>query len=177
MEGPKEPIHQNPPYRPAAVRPDQTITLYKVPEYILGMQCPYCGYEVDDDAVFCPQCRFQFREVAEEQGDARDRFIKISKRGVTIDESLFEETKKTRKGFSEKELRELRVQLITPAVLVILMVSLFVYTVISSISLPLVTVAGFTFGLTGIICLSCGLLAGIIFFAVTQWSLRNFRYR
>jgi uncharacterized membrane protein YvbJ len=141
------------------------------------MQCPYCGYEVDDAAVFCPQCRFQFRDVAEEEGNARDRFIKISNRGVTIDESIFEETKKTRKGFTKKELRELRVQLVSPAVLVVLIISLFVYTVISSIPIPPVTVAGLSFGVTGILCLACGLLAGMVFFAVTQWSLQNFRYR
>jgi hypothetical protein len=138
------------------------------------MQCPDCGYEVDDSAVFCPQCRFQFREGADGLVTTGDMVRDVPEHGEIIDESIFEERSR---GFSVKELRQLKVQLVQTAVLVVLIISLFVYTVISTVPLIPLTIAGLNFSMTGILSLAGGLMAGTVFFVISQRSLKKFRYR
>lgn len=138
------------------------------------MQCPDCGYEVDDTAVFCPRCRFQFRE-SDNTPVVPDTIIPdIPVHDTKIDENIFEETQK---AFSAKELRLLEVQLVQPAILVVVVISLFMYTVISTVPFIPITVAGLSLGVTGIICLACGLVAGMVFFILGRRSLAKFRYR
>jgi len=137
------------------------------------MQCPDCGYEVDNAAVFCPQCRFQFQET----DDAPFPDPTIPDTPVhdrEMDESIFEERQKT---FSDKELRMLEVQLMQPAVLVVLVIALITYTLIGTIPFIPLTIAGLNFGITGILCLACGILAGIVFFFFFRRSLLKFTYR
>jgi hypothetical protein len=138
------------------------------------MQCPDCGYEVDATAVFCPQCRFQFRDIADEPAVAGDTVMDVRERGVISDDCFFEETPK---AFSDKELRQLEVQLIAPTTLVVLIISLFMYTVISTIPFTPIIIDGLNFGVNGIVCLTCGLVAGMIFFVIAKRSLRKFRCR
>ena len=137
------------------------------------MQCPDCGYEVDNAAVFCPQCRFQFQET--EDAPFPDTTIPDTPvHDREMDESIFEESQKT---FSDKELRMLEVQLMQPAVLVVLVISLVTYTLIGTIPFIPLTIAGLNFGITGILCLTCGILAGIVFFFFFSRSLMKFTYR
>jgi hypothetical protein len=131
------------------------------------MQCPGCGYEADDSAVFCPQCRFRFRKTG--PLPVPDTPAGNVKNG----ESFFEET---HQAFSDKELRMLEVQLLQPAILVALGIFLCTYTVLSTVPFIPIAVAGQTIGMAGILCLAGGLVAGILFFLVTRRSLRNFRY-
>lgn len=139
-----------------------------------GKQCPNCGYVVDDASVFCPHCRFQFRTI----GDTP--FVP----SATIPGSPAQDTVtgrgtfKTRKNaFSVKELKKLEVQLMQPAFLVVLILSLFTYTVISTVPFLPITVAGLDFGVWGIISLAAGLLGGIVFYFLTRRSLLKFRFR
>ena len=137
------------------------------------MQCPDCGYEVDNAAVFCPQCRFQFQETDDVLfPDTTIPDTTVNDR--EMDESIFEERQTT---FSDKELRMLEVQLMQPAVLVVLVISLVTYTLIGTIPFIPLTVAGLNFGITGILCLACGILAGIFFFLFFRRSLVKFTYR
>jgi hypothetical protein len=138
------------------------------------MQCPDCGYEVDDTAVFCPQCRFRFREIDDTQAFPDTTVPDIPVHEGETGESIF---KQAPKAFSDKELMQLKVQLMAPTVLVVLIISLFTYTVISTVPFIPITLAGLSFGVTGIICLACGLLAGIVFFLLARLSLAKFRYR
>ena len=138
------------------------------------MQCPDCGYEVNDTAVFCPRCRFQFRETSDTPVVPAATIPDTPVPDAIIDESIFEETQK---AFSDKELRMLEVQLVQPAILVVLVISLFMYTVISTVPFVPITVAGLNFGVTGIICLAGGLAAGMVFFILARKSLAKFRYR
>jgi hypothetical protein len=138
------------------------------------MQCPDCGYEVNDTAIFCPRCRFQFRET-DTLPVVPDTIIPDTPvHGAKSDESFFEETQK---AFSDKELRMLEVQLLQPAILVVLVISLGMYTVISTVPFVPITVAGQSIGMTGIVCLAAGLVAGILFLVFARSSLRKFRYR
>jgi len=143
------------------------------------MQCPGCGYEADDASVFCPQCRYQFRDIIDEPAYTADMMIDLPERGVIADESILEEThaEERLKGFTDKELRQMEVQLMQPAVLVVLIISLFVYTVISAVPFVPITIDGLELGITGIICLACGLFCGVVFFFIVRRSLVRFRYR
>jgi hypothetical protein len=136
------------------------------------MQCPGCGYNADDTAVFCPRCRFQFREFAD--APAYPDTLAVIERETISDDSIFEERQK---GFSNKELKMLEVQLVQSAILVALIFSLFIYTLIWTTPFIPVTYAGLSFGLTGPVCIACGLLAGLVFFFFTRRSLVRFRFR
>jgi hypothetical protein len=138
------------------------------------MQCPDCGYEVEDTAVFCPQCRFQFRDTDDRPVVPGTTIPDTTVHYGKIDESIFEQTPN---AFSDKELTQLKVQLLAPTVLVVLIISLFTYTVISTIPFTPIIIAGLNFGVTGIVCLACGLVAGMVFYVITRRGLKKFRYR
>jgi hypothetical protein len=138
------------------------------------MQCPDCGYDADDAAIFCPQCRFQFRDSNHEPAVDTAPFIDPPERGIVADESIFEEPVR---GLPARELRLAEVQLLTPAILVVLTISLVTYTVVSTVPFIPLTLAGLTFGVTGILCLACGIAAGMVFFYLSRRSLAGFRYR
>ena len=146
---------------------------------MITMQCPDCGYETDDAAVFCPQCRFQFRDRDDEPDQTADTIPDIPDRGVIADESVLEETRSFEplNAFTAKELRELEVQLLQPAVLVVLIISLVSYTILSSVPFIPLTIAGLNLGVIGIICLACGLLSGIVFYLLWRRTLSKFRFR
>lgn len=139
---------------------------------MISMQCPDCGYEADYTSVFCPQCRFQFWDIANGPPTAGDVDPDLPESGIIIDESIFEESQK---GFSDTELKELQVQLVQPAVLVVLIVFLFIYTAISAVPFIPLSVGGLNFGVTGIVSLAWGLGAGLVFFIIAQRSLWKFR--
>jgi len=143
------------------------------------MQCPGCGYEADEASIFCPQCRFQFRDVIEVPAQTGDTFIDLPERGMITDDTIFEEPQPagTHQVFTAKEIRQMEVQLIQPAILIVLMISLVMYSVISTIPFVPVTVAGLDFGITGIICLACGLFSGMVFYFISRRSLVKFRCR
>lgn len=138
------------------------------------MHCPDCGYEVDDTAVFCPQCRFQFRETDDTSGNDDTPFQDTPGHDVEIDESIFEQIPNALSG---KELVQMEVQLTAPTLLVVLIISLFMFTVIATIPFTPLTVGGLKFGVTGIVCLLCGLMAGMVFFIICRRSLLRFRYQ
>ena len=94
------------------------------------MQCPDCAYEVNDTAIFCPRCRFQFRETDTPPVVPGTTIPDTPGHDAKSDESFFEETQK---AFSGKELRMLEIQLLQPAILVVLVISLCMYTVISTV--------------------------------------------
>jgi hypothetical protein len=143
------------------------------------MQCPDCGYEVEDTAVFCPQCRFRFREAAEGPAVTADTVTDVPGSGVITDDSIFEEThsQETPTPFTAKELKQLEIQLLQPAVLVVLIISVFVYSLVWTVPFIPVSIAGLDFSMTGVICLACGLFAGLVFFYISWRSLVKFRYR
>ncbi len=137
------------------------------------MECPDCGYQVDDAAVFCPNCRFRFRD-SMDAGDESGTLIP----DTTAQEEVFENfVAGIPRRFSVKELRMLEVPLLQTAVLVLLVISLFLYTLIGAIPFTPVTVAGISVGVTGVICLAGGLVAGLLFFFLARRSLAKFRYR
>lgn len=148
--------------------------------YILPMQCPGCGCEVQDASNFCPHCRFQFRDIVEEESlTGADTFIDLPERGIIADERVLEEprTGEILRTFSEKELRQLEIQLLQPSVLIVLIVALFTYSVLYSVPFVPLSFAGLNLSFTGVICLASGIVAGLVFHFLMKRSLRNTRYR
>jgi hypothetical protein len=145
------------------------------------MRCPDCGYEADNAAIFCPQCRFQFRDIIDEEpAYTADTMIDLPERGIVADESVFEEQQHEGERlpqFSEKERRQLEVQLIQPSVLVVLVIALFTYTTLYMVPFVPVSIAGMSIGITGILALACGIVAGLVFYLLEKRFLRNFRHR
>lgn len=144
------------------------------------MRCPECGYDAEDASNFCPRCRFQFRDIIEEEPSSLpDTFIDLPERGIIADERMIEEARPEERlqALSDKERRQLEVQLLHPSVLVVLIIALFCYTILYTVPFVPLSVAGQSLGITGVICLACGLAAGLVFHYLHKRSLRNFRYR
>ena len=125
------------------------------------MQCPDCGYEVDDAVVFCPRCRFQFREAQDSDGLA-----------IQAEDPLFEATPT---GFSGKELRQLEVQLLTPALFLTLVISAGLYLLISPLQMFTLQLFGMSIALGASLSFLIGIAAGLLFFFLARRSLRKFR--
>jgi hypothetical protein len=144
------------------------------------MRCPDCGYDADDASNFCPHCRFPFRDIIDDEPPlAAGTYIDLPERGIIADETMLEETRAGEKlqAFSDKERRQLEIQLLQPSVLVVLVVALFSYSVLYSVPFVSLSIAGLSLGITGIVCLASGLVAGLVFYSVAKRSIRNFRYR
>lgn len=127
---------------------------------MISMQCPNCAYDVDDDANFCPQCRYWFRDESETEE-------------LQQDDDLFEEKPDI---FTKKELKQLEIQLYQPTFLLILLISLGFYIVISPLSLFSITVSGIHIATAGGISVLIGLVTGLLFFCLTRRSLRKSRF-
>jgi hypothetical protein len=160
--------------------PEKPLRFIRFTKYILPMHCPDCGYDADDAAIFCPRCRFQFRDIIEEEPvHGTGTIIDLPERGIIPDETVPEETEASGRvqAFSEKERRQLELQLLQPSVVVVLVVALFSYTVLGSVPFVPLSVAGMSLGTAGIICLACGIVAGLLFHYLEKRSIRNFRYQ
>ena len=143
------------------------------------MQCPDCGYDADPSSIFCPQCRHQFRDIPEDPYMTPDTPFNLPAQGYVTEGPVADETllEEQTLAFTPKELRQMDLQLLSPAILVVLIIALFTYTVISSIPFVPLTIGGLNFGITGIISLACGLFFGILFLVIQRRSLRKFQYR
>jgi hypothetical protein len=122
------------------------------------MQCPTCGYEsIAEEAVFCPQCRHQFREPEYE---------------VIFDSPPYPvpEQRGSRKAdgdvFTKKEIRLMQVQLLQPAILVMLSLAAALY--LSSGRIPelsiMVSTVEVRYG--GLLCLFTGAVVAWIFYRI-----------
>jgi hypothetical protein len=125
------------------------------------MQCPDCGYEVDDEVVFCPQCRYQFRE-------AQDNNCME----IQTEDPLFED-KPT--GFTEKELKGLEVQLLQPALFLVIVISAGLYLLIVPLQMVTIQMSGLSIALGAGLSFLIGIAAGLLFFFLARKSLRKFR--
>ena len=151
---------------------------------MITMQCPDCGYDADDAAVFCPQCRYQFRDIIEEEPlYTADTLIDLPERGIITDERVLDEDlppnheiPAAEQRFSAKEIVQLDIQLLQPSMLVVLIVALVAYSVLSAVPFIPLTWDGISFSITGLVCLAAGLFSGLVFFLLVRHSLRSSRY-
>ena len=149
------------------------------------MQCPDCGHEADDAAVFCPHCRHQFRDIIEEEPPyPADTFIDLPERGIITDERVLGEdlppeqrSTAAEQRFSEKEIIQLEAGLLQPFLLVVLIVALVSYSTLSAVPFISLTWDGISFSITGIVCLAAGLFSGMVFFFLARYVIRSLRFR
>lgn len=151
------------------------------------MQCPDCGYMADDAAVFCPRCRFQFREafggpVFPEEEDVpgpTEPFFDLPERRMIEDDPVPADTgsneRKAAEAFTEKERRFLAASLLQTSVLVVLIGAGVTWTAIAEVPFVSVTAYGLSFGIAGILSLCAGLFAGVLFFLIARRQLGTFR--
>ena len=124
------------------------------------MHCPDCGYEVDDRAVFCPQCRHHF-----ESGEPDPQEILAG-------DPLFEEEPS---GFTPKELRHLEVELLQPSLFLVLIVSAGLYFLVAPLRALSISTAGLSIAPGAGIALLIGIAAGLVFYYFERHALRKFR--
>jgi len=124
------------------------------------MHCPDCGYEVDDLAVFCPQCRHHFE--SSEPGPEE----------ILAGDPLFEEEAT---GFSSKELRHLEIELLQPSLFLALAIAAGLYFLVPPLQLITFTLAGMSIAPGAGIAIVVGLATGLIFFYHERHALRTFR--
>ena len=94
----------------------------------IRMHCSVCGHKVDDQAVFCPQCRHHFPENVE--SDPRE---------IPAGDPSFEGEAT---GFSAKELRHLEIELLQPSLFLTLVVSAGLYLLISPLQVFTISLSG-----------------------------------
>jgi len=127
------------------------------------MHCPDCGYEADDRALFCPQCRHHFIENDEPAPGE-----------ILAGDPLFEEEPT---GFSPKELRHLEVELLQPSLFLALIVSAGLFFLVAQLQSLSISMAGLSIAPGAGIALLTGLAAGLLFYYSARHSLRKFRSR
>lgn len=126
------------------------------------MQCPTCGYEgIAEESVFCPQCRHQFREPEYE---------------VIFDNpppapAPRQARKPAAEPFTGKEIRQMQVQLLQPALL--LMLSLAAVLYLSSPRIPelAATVSSVEIHYGGFLSLLVGAVVAWIFYRVVLYRI------
>jgi hypothetical protein len=122
------------------------------------MQCPTCGYEsIAGEAVFCPQCRHQFREPEYELiFDSPPHPVPEQRGSRKADGDIF----------TKKEIRQMQVQLLQPAILVMLSLAAALYLSIGRISELSVTVSSLEIRYGGLLSLVTGAIFAWIFYRV-----------
>jgi hypothetical protein len=127
------------------------------------MQCPACGSDgIDEDVVFCPHCRYQFR-VPDDDVVFETRPYPGSRRmvyGGPADQK-----------FSNKELQLAKLQLVQPVVLIAIAVAGALYLSSPRIGQVSVTVAGMDIFFGGVLCLVLGALAAMIVYLAAAHRL------
>jgi hypothetical protein len=120
------------------------------------MQCPACGSEsINDDVVFCPHCRYQFR-VPEEYAE----FVRPDPRPVP----RVQASSKNEEKFSRKEILQLKIQLLLPTFIILLSFALFFYTVCWRTNPLSLEISGIELEYGGILCLFIAAIIAWIFY-------------
>jgi hypothetical protein len=129
------------------------------------MQCPFCGYDsIADEASFCPQCRYQFREPEQDVTfDTPPSYTARSKSG----------RKPSGEKFSKKELVELEVRLLGPAVLLMLALAMVFYFSSGRIVELTVPLASEEIRIGGLLSLFVGAVFAWIFYRFMLYRVQS----
>jgi hypothetical protein len=132
------------------------------------MECPECGYDVEDGANFCPQCRHAFRETGPAFGSlVPDPAVDSPVHAPGNDEIP--------EGFSGKELRYLKVQLLQPSLFVVAGVAITGYLTVPQVQNYSFEAFGHSFPSGGAMCVLAGIVVGGIFYWGMSARLAKFR--
>jgi hypothetical protein len=127
------------------------------------MQCPACGYDgIDEGAFFCPNCRHQFRE------PENDVYFDRPENDATVADDYCQYGAPV---FTEKEIRRIEVQLLQPAILVMLVTAAALYLTIGQVPVLAVHAGGFEIHTGGLVSFFAGVIAGWIFYRVALYRV------
>jgi hypothetical protein len=130
------------------------------------MQCPTCGYDgIHEEACFCPRCRYQF-QVPDNDVMFEDNLA----------ETPFQTTVKNTSGekFSGKEIRQLKVQLLQPACILMIALATVIYLSSPRINELSNSVSGIEFHYGGAVSFIVALVLTWIFYRLMiYWFVRN----
>jgi hypothetical protein len=129
------------------------------------MQCPTCGYEsIAEEAFFCPQCRHQFREPEYEVFfDNAPHPVPEHRVSCKADADMF----------TKKEIRQMQVQFLQPAFLVMLSVAVVLYFSTPRISELALMVSSVEVRYGGLLCLFIGAVFAWIFYRVVLYRITS----
>ena len=125
------------------------------------MQCPSCGYEnIAPGAVFCPNCRFQFRP--QEPDPVAPLYEPIPADEYPLDPDT---------SAPVDETRLIEVLLLEPALILMIFTTGALWFALGGIANLAVTVSGVEVRYGGAICLLGGILTAWIFYRISLWRL------
>jgi hypothetical protein len=127
------------------------------------MQCPTCGYEsIADEAVFCPHCRHQFRELESDVVFETPHFPPMDHRVRTpgTDEKL-----------SKREIHMIQIQLIQPAVLIMIAVGAVLYAGIGPVQGMAITLSSIEIRYGGFLCIVTGAVIAWFFYRISLYRI------
>ena len=129
-----------------------------------SMQCPFCGSEgIAEDVVFCPHCRYQFRQP--EPGPV----------SVAHEETFPAEPgnrSPERETFAPGEVRLLEVMVLQPAVLLMIFIATALYLTIGQIPGLVMNVSGAEVRYGGVLCFIAGAFVAWVFYRVILLRIR-----
>ena len=121
------------------------------------MQCPACGYDnIADEVCYCPHCRHRFLEPDDEIFENTPSYEAEPPAGLTDLGDLF----------VENQVRQIRVGLLQPAILVMLATAAVLYLSSARIAGLAVSVSTFEIRYGGFLCLLAGAITGWIFYRI-----------
>lgn len=127
------------------------------------MQCPACGYDgIAEEAVFCPHCRHQFQE---QEPDVIFESPPVYKPEQPEEHAVSGDL------FVENQVRQIRAQLLQPALLVMLSTAAILYLASGRINELAVTVAAVEIRYGGFLCLLAGAIIGWFFYRIMLYRL------
>lgn len=128
------------------------------------MQCPICGYEgIAEEACFCPHCRYQFLEPDSEIFESPPHYPPQRWAGTTTPADG---------RFSKKEIHQLEVQLLQPAIILMLTFAVVFYIAIGRMPELAVRVSSVEIPYGGIISLLVGAIIAWIFYRITLYRIQ-----
>jgi hypothetical protein len=128
------------------------------------MECPACGYDgIAEEALFCPHCRHKFQEL---------EFDEMFESPPVYEPEQPEEHGVSGDLFVENQVRQIQVQLLQPAILVMLSTAAVLYLASGRIADLAVTVAAYEIRYGGFLCLLAGAIVGWIFYRIVLLRIR-----
>jgi hypothetical protein len=128
------------------------------------MQCPICGYEgIAEEACFCPHCRYQFLEPESEIFESPPHFTQQRWAGTTTPADG---------RFSKKEIHQMEIQLLQPAILLMLAIAAVSYIAIGRMPELAVRISTVEIPCGGFLSLFIGAVIAWIFYRIVLFRIQ-----
>jgi hypothetical protein len=129
------------------------------------MQCPACGYDgIAEEASFCPNCRHPFRETESDViFESPPQYLPEPRPA----------RKSPKEKLTRKEMLQFEVQLLQPAVILMLALAAVFYLSSGRIAELSVSVLSSEIRYGGVLCLIAGAVIAWIFYRIMLWRVQS----